>query len=134
MFDVLILDDEPLLCTMITDLLDDEGLTAASAYTANEALDVLRIPGARVLIADKHLGSEAPSDGFAFASEAMRLYPSLGVVHVSSDIAGLLRNRRSTPRERAVPKPFLPDELVEAVRDLLCVEPGEAETTSVTPS
>lgn len=131
MFHVLILDDDPLVCAMITDVLDEKGLTAASAHTPVEALDILRSPGARVLVVDKHLGPDTTIDGFAAAAEAMRLYPSLSAVYISSDIPGLLQRGGTSPRERHIPKPFLLNELTEAVQDLLLDgDPSRRRTAS----
>jgi CheY-like chemotaxis protein len=117
MCDVLVLDDDPATCELIADLLVEEGLKVEEAHTPERALAILRDPpGARLLVAEKDLCATDEIDGFATAAEALRLYPSLRVVYMSSEA---LTCSRETPRERSLPRPFIPNELIEVVQDLL---------------
>lgn len=119
MCDVLVLDDDPSTCELIADLLVEEGLKVEEAHTPERALAVLRdSPGARLLVAEKDLCATDEIDGFAAAAEALRLYPSLRVVYMSSN-TDALNCSGSTPRERSLPRPFIPNELIEVVQDLL---------------
>jgi hypothetical protein len=80
---------------------------------------ILREPaGCRLLIADHDLGDERDLDGFSFAVRAMRLLPGLRVIYVTGR-GELLSKRVLTPRERAMPKPFVPHHLVELACDML---------------
>ena len=119
MCDVLILDDDVLLRELMADTLRDEGLEVLTAGDTDTAMAVLNEPGARVLVADKRIVTGRTSEnGHVMAEVATRLYPTLSVVYISGDTA-ILAERGLTPRERALPKPFLRDELVGAVRAVL---------------
>ena len=119
MCDVLILDDDAFLVELMADTLRDEGLDVLTVGDTETALDTLREPGAKVLVADKwiEIGS-THEDGHSMAEVAERLYPTLRVVFISGD-HDALGDRILTPRERLLPKPFIANELVVAVQEVL---------------
>lgn len=120
MCDILVLEDDSLLREMVVELLAGEGWDVRGTEDVDAAYAMLREPPrCRLLIADRDLGG-APgrSDGFGFAAEAMRLNPMLSVLYVSGHHQSL-RERGFSPRERALPKPFVAGEVVEIARDLL---------------
>lgn len=125
MCDILVLDDNLLISQLITEFLEDEGFEVAEAHTPTEAFDVLRgPPGARLLLTDRDLNQPPGEiDGFAAATIALRLYPSLRVIYVSGDTDSL-SELAPTPRARSLQKPFVPAQLVESVRDLLDAGPS----------
>src|SRR5437868_8313374 len=109
MCDILVLDDNLVIFTTVTEFLEDEGFDVAEAHTPAEAFDVLRgPPGARLLVTDRNLNQPPGEiDGFAAADIALRLYPSLRVIYVSGDTDSL-NEVASTPRARLLEKPFGP--------------------------
>jgi DNA-binding response OmpR family regulator len=74
-----------------------------------------------VLVTDVNLGSApegAALDGFALAAALRRRWPTLGVVVITGRAANLARCAELAPPERHFLKPFAPEALVRAVRDL----------------
>ena len=81
MSDVLLLEDDALLRTILADLLTEEGLTVQEAGLISEDLNVIREDPPRLLVADLNLGpGRDGADGHAFAEEAIRLLPGLAVI------------------------------------------------------
>jgi CheY-like chemotaxis protein len=74
-----------------------------------------------VLVTDVDLGSapdEAALDGFALAAALRHRWPGLGVVVMTGSAANLTRCAALGPPERHFLKPFAPEDLAQAVRDL----------------
>lgn len=126
MCDVLLLEDDPLLRMTFADILSDEGFIVREAGSAAEAWAVLHESGgARVLLADKDLGTPpGEPDGFGMAAEALRLYPALVVVYASAQ-PDALGGCALTEREYALPKPFMPQALVALVRQVIGQRDGD---------
>jgi DNA-binding response OmpR family regulator len=121
--DVLILDDDALLCELMADTLRDEGLDVLTAGDTDSAAILLHEQGARVLVADKGLdGRTVREDGHVFAAAAAAFDQMLSVVYITGEQGGLT-GRTFTARESGLPKPFIPNELVAAVKDLLARRP-----------
>ncbi len=119
MCDVLLLDDDSLIRLTLLDVLDGFGLDVREAASVSAAQAVLQEPaGCRLLIADRDLGNAWDLDGFTFAVRAMRLLPGLRVIYITGQ-HDVLNDRVLTPRERAVPKPFAPGQLIDVARELL---------------
>jgi DNA-binding NtrC family response regulator len=114
MSDVLILDDDVLLRELMADTLRNEGLEVLTVGDTDTAMAMLQEPGARVLVADKRLDGAMSEDGHVLADTATRLYPTLRVVYISGE-PGAQMGHKLTFRERALPKPFAPNELVDRI-------------------
>jgi CheY-like chemotaxis protein len=74
-----------------------------------------------VLVTDVNLGSApdgARLDGFALAAALRHRWPGLGVVVMTGSAANLTRCAALGPPERHFLKPFAPEDLAQAVRDL----------------
>jgi CheY-like chemotaxis protein len=74
-----------------------------------------------VLVTDVNLASaadEAALDGFALVAALRRRWPALGVVVITGRAANLARCVELAPPERHFLKPFAPEDLVQAVREL----------------
>lgn len=108
MYDLLILDDDPLLRMLFADALSGKGFIVREAGSAAEAWAVLRQPaGTRGLLADQALGAPpGEPDGFIVADEALQFYPALVVIYASAR-TDALGGRALIAREHALPKPFM---------------------------
>jgi CheY-like chemotaxis protein len=109
---IMVVDDEPMLRLMYSDVLRDAGHSVLEARTADEGLSMLEDGHPiRVVVTDVHMPGTL--DGFEFASEICRRWPSVGVVIVS----GRLRpSKDELPDESLfLSKPVCPDILTETV-------------------
>ncbi len=117
--DIVLMEDDELLRTIIVEGLQDAGYRVSEVATGAEALarlDTMAPP--RLLIADRKLSptNEAPN-GFQVAADALARYADLKVIYVSGTHLAL-RHRQITTRERVLYKPFAISKLVEMLRDL----------------
>lgn len=119
--DVLLVEDEPLIRTLLWEVLQDAGLEVAEASNAEAALSVA-VPVAgpedppAVVVTDVDLGRGM--DGIALAREARRRWPGVGIVFMTGRPSNLDGHALGA-RDRFLPKPFLPDALVGTVRGLM---------------
>ena len=118
---VLIVDDEPLLRLLGSDIAQEAGHEAIEAETADEALGILQSrDDVRLVFTDIKMPGEI--DGVELANQIHRRWPSIEVI-VSSG--------RQTPPDSELPpgcrfieKPFDPDELATLMLDLLQAKPA----------
>jgi DNA-binding response OmpR family regulator len=115
---VLVVEDEPEVCELISDYLQAEGFEPSCVRSDEEAVRVLR--GAAQLacmIVDVNLGRGAT--GFDVARAARRLAPQLPVVFVSGQTSADALERFGVTGALFLPKPFTAAELMEQVRRLV---------------
>ena len=112
---VLIVDDEPLVRTLIADVLTDDGCLVQEAEDADSALGLLEAdPTIQVMVADIRMPGRL--DGVGLLSAARLLRPNLQVIVTSGAIA---IGRRLPPQEALfLQKPFASDALSSIVRRL----------------
>jgi CheY-like chemotaxis protein len=116
--DVLVVEDEALVRILICDCLADEGMAVAETWNAECALGIAarRLAAEAVLVTDLNLGPQE-LNGLDLAAEMRRRMPRIGVVYVTGNPEWVTdRGRPLEDWERLVAKPFLPSQLVEAVR------------------
>ncbi|WP_249153125.1 response regulator [Bradyrhizobium sp. AUGA SZCCT0240] len=109
-FIALVVEDEPLQRAFLADLLKEQGLEVVECASAEAAELVLVATGTelRALVTDVNLAGDM--SGVALAQYAKRKFPLLNVVMVSG------RGPPYIPQDtRFLMKPFLPDELLDAV-------------------
>lgn len=111
---ILIVEDQALLREVMALELGDAGYGVLEAETGTEALALLG-SGARVdlLFTDIRLPGEI--DGFSVAEEARRLRPHLPVVYATGYTGDTLR---LVPGGRFFRKPYQPEAILKALRDL----------------
>ncbi len=119
--DVLMVEDEPLMRESAAAVLRDAGFTVAEAASAEEALSLAECDAAAdgpppVVVVDLHLGPGM--DGLAFAAEARRRWPGIGLVYATGHPDNL-DGQLLGPRERYLVKPYAPAALLGAVRRLM---------------
>lgn len=114
---VLVLEDEALVCDLVVEALQDEGVETLCANDPATALELLASHRAtlRVILTDVNLG--AAMDGFEVAREARRLIPDIFVLYATgyaeADFA-----TRSVPGAMIAPKPFALHEVASRIAAL----------------
>ena len=94
--DILIVDDERDICTLIAGILEDEGHTARRAHNSTEATDAVRQRRPALVILDVWLqGSEL--DGLQLLEVIRREEPPVPVVMISATARSTPPCRRSRP-------------------------------------
>ncbi|WP_445678453.1 nitrogen assimilation response regulator NtrX [Radicibacter daui] len=110
--DILIVDDEADIRSLISGILDDEGYSTRQAGDADQALEALRTRVPAMVILDIWLiGSRL--DGLGILDEIQRLYPGLPVVMISGH--GTIETAVSAIQRGAydfIEKPFKSDRLL----------------------
>jgi len=116
---VLIVEDEPHMCELLSDIVCDDGFVPHCVQTDRAAYDALQ--GLRgecaCMIVDVNLGSG--TTGYDVARYARSLKPGLPVIYVSGQTTDLSYRKNGVPGSLFVPKPFSPDELIERLRKLV---------------
>jgi len=116
---VLIVEDEPEMCALLSDIVGDDGFAAHCVQSDRAAYAALR--GLRddcaCMIVDVNLGSG--TTGYDVARFARRLRPELPVIFVSGQTSELSYQSNGVPGSLFVPKPFTPGELIDRVRKLV---------------
>lgn len=115
---VLIVEDEPLICALLVEALEDDGVVATCAATPDEADGELARHGAslRILVTDINL--RAVRTGFDVARAARKALPGLTVFYVTGH-AEADTGAQGVPGGVVVPKPYLPGELAQRIANLL---------------
>ena len=117
MCDLLVLDDDPLVRDILVDALREEGLDVVGAAVEAEALTVLRDGSPpKVFVTDLDLGTRR--NGFVVAGIARMLFPDVPIIYITGR-PGSLQGHVLDQHESVMHKPFLPSELVAAVRALM---------------
>jgi CheY-like chemotaxis protein len=114
MHKILVLDDERSIRVLLTELLTARGFQVRGATDAAEALDLAESFSPDLLIVDRMLRDEV--DGFQVAEVLRRLLPELKVIGISGYSSPELGSKASS-YDRLVPKPFGPEEIVQAVEE-----------------
>lgn len=114
---VLIAEDQGLIASLIEITLMDEGMRPTVVASGDEALAALDSETPfQVLVTDIRMGSGP--DGWGVAASARALNPAILVVYMTGDSMGEWR-AKGVPGSLLVAKPFIPEQIVEAVMGLL---------------
>ena len=112
---IIVVDDEPILRFVFSEILQDAGHAVSDAGTADEALAMLE-DGCepRVVVTDVHMPGDL--NGFDLAKVICRRWPHIGVVIVS----GRLRpsNEELPDESRFLSKPVSPESLTSTVQEV----------------
>lgn len=116
---VLIVEDEPEMCELLSDIVCDDGFAPHCVRTDRAAYAALRSlrDECACMIVDVNLGSG--TTGYDVARFARGLRPGLPVIYVSGQTSELSYRTNGVPGSLFVPKPFTPGELVERLRKLV---------------
>ncbi len=130
---VLIVEDEALLRMFAADLLREEGpFKVIEAASADEALTVLEATAesVRAIVTDVEMPGSL--DGFTFTRIVEQAWPHIGVVVVPGRAAP---GRDGLPAgARFLTKPYMPAELIEAVRSVLTPDLALRAESAPTPA
>lgn len=115
---VLVVEDEPRICELLTDILQMHGHETECVQSDEEALDALRRgPPFACMIVDVNLG--AGTKGYDVARFARTIQPSLPVIYVSGQTSEASFAANGVTGSLFIPKPFTADELIEQVHKLV---------------
>jgi DNA-binding response OmpR family regulator len=115
---VLVVEDEPHICELLSDILEFEGLEPHCVQSDVRAFEALR--GARsfaCMIVDVNLGSG--TTGYDVARYARSISSALPIVFVSGQTSQASFLANGVPGSLFLPKPFTPAELMERIRMLV---------------
>lgn len=115
---VLVVEDEPVICSMIEDALLEGGFQVACCGTADEALLFLDQEGngPAGLVTDIRVASDI--SGWDVARHAREYYPQVGVVYVSAD-SGSDWSAFGVPGSIFIQKPFASAQIVTGISTVL---------------
>ncbi len=115
---VLVIDDEPMVRTLLCQLLEEWGFKAAAADNGKTALQLARKlkNGLSMVITDLVMPH---MDGYDFAQAFRQLYPDVPILFMTGQCPAALEDRLSNQREQILFKPFNPDGFLDAVARLL---------------
>ncbi len=116
---VLIVEDEPLVRMTNLDILHEAGFRVLDANDADEAFEILkRRDDVRVVLTDVDMPGSM--NGFEFARLVSQGWPEVGVLVIS----GKMRPAQGDlpPRSGFLPKPYDPETLVNALRNVVQFE------------
>jgi DNA-binding NtrC family response regulator len=108
---VLVVDDDPAICNIISLFLEEAELLPVCATTDREAYRLITsLPTIRGLVVDVNLGPG--TTGFDVARFARRVIPGLPVVYISGQATPLAYGSFGVPESDFVEKPFTPKDLL----------------------
>ena len=132
--DILIVDDERDICTLIAGILEDEGHTARRAHNSTEAIDAVRQRRPALVILDVWLqGSEL--DGLQLLEVIRREDPPIPVVMISGH--GTIDTAVSAIKNGAydfIEKPFKADRLLLVVDRAIEADRLKRENATLAPA
>lgn len=110
---VLVVEDDPLIREMLVEALQDEGFGVVQAASGTEAMSWCKRREADVLVTDIVLPGGI--DGWQIAERCREHHPGLLVIYVTgfSPVAP-----RPMPGSLLLQKPYVPAEIVAAIRSL----------------
>jgi len=119
---ILVVDDEPMMLTLVQSVLEKRGFEVLTSTSPREALSVFKSKQAdiRLLISDVVMPE---MNGPAMATQMVALNPALPILFISAYVTREdLASAQPIPRFAFLRKPFRPTALVEAVRKMLAEE------------
>ena len=116
---ILVVEDDPLIQTIVEDALTDGGFEIAIASSGETAVESLNASDTkyRALVTDINLG-RGKMDGWEVARRAREINPEFPIIYMTGDSAAEWASK-SVPNSILLTKPFAPAQLVTAVSQLL---------------
>jgi DNA-binding NtrC family response regulator len=105
---VMVVDDEPLIRSLMTERLDLEGYTVLAAATAEEAIEILRDHSVQAVISDVRM--PGPMHGIGLALWVKEHEPDVSMILISGHDGAKVR--RLLPKTPFFQKPFQVGEVV----------------------
>ena len=114
---ILVVEDDPLIRTVVEETLDGGGFKPAIAASGEEAIALLRAQNNyRALVTDIHLLGRI--DGWEIAKQAREIDPAFPIVYMTGAAAEQYASH-GVPNSILLTKPFAPAQLVTALSNLL---------------
>jgi DNA-binding response OmpR family regulator len=115
---VLVVEDEPHVCELLSDILSSEGLQPHCVQSDVRAFESLRAAGSfACMIVDVNLGSG--TTGYDVARYARTISAALPVLFVSGQTSQASFLANGVPGSVFLPKPFTPAELMDRISMLV---------------
>ena len=114
---ILIVEDEFLIRLTMAEALQDAGFVVSEAENGEEALALLK-DGADVAVLLTDVQLPGKISGIELADTARQTKPSLRVIYVTGR-PDAVTGATNSPREALITKPYLPSEIISAVRRLV---------------
>jgi DNA-binding response OmpR family regulator len=114
---VLVVDDDPIVRNIVTDIVSDGGFGCRNASSGEEAISLLNADRCQALIVDIGFGHDHVK-GWSVARRARAFDPSLPVIYItggSTDEWAV----HGVPNSILLTKPFAPAQLLTALSHLL---------------
>ena len=118
MMDVLIVERDELVGTMLSDVLADDGI-AAAVMPDEQALALPPDNAPLVVITGMNRGHSEDLTGLKFADAMRRKWPALGVVYLAALWPVRLHRCALAARDRFLAKPVSVTDMVRTVRELM---------------
>ena len=116
---VMIVDDEPTVRMLVTDVLHAQGYTAIEAKDGPEALRVLQMD-ARIDLLITDVGLPGGMNGRQLSDAARISRPDLKVLFITGYAENaIIGNAQLAPRMQLLTKPFVMDELASRIRSMI---------------
>jgi DNA-binding NtrC family response regulator len=115
---LIVIEDEPQVLVLAESILAEAGHEAKTAADAAQALALLRTEeGFDILFVDVNLGGDSPN-GMSLASEAVQMRNKLKVIYTSASILTDGMKELLVPGSIFLPKPYMPNMLLQSVDKL----------------
>jgi len=119
---VLVVDDDPAVCELIQDVLQEVRLEAVCVSGDDAAYRrIPTLPTIQALVVDVNLGPG--TTGYDVARFARQVIPDLPVLYISGEVGAEAFSSFAVPDSGFLEKPFMPDELLAALVGRL--KPGQ---------
>jgi CheY-like chemotaxis protein len=115
---ILVVDDDPSILALVSEILLDEGYDVATAHNGADALEQLSVAMPAVMVTDLMM---PVMDGAALvrACRARATTAGLPIVVMSAALTAYIDGLHSLGVQDAVPKPFANDDLVAIIARLV---------------
>ena len=119
---VLVVDDEPSVRMLVTDMLEELGYAALEAPDGPAALNILRA-GQRINLLVSDVGLPGGLNGWQVGEEARLYQPDIKILFITGYVdTTILRERDLQPGMQVMIKPFTMEELARKISTLLAQE------------
>jgi DNA-binding NtrC family response regulator len=124
---ILVVDDEEMICEIVSRLLKVEGFLCVTAHSGEAALEWLRTnPWPDLLIVDIQLGGMS---GIEFVLESLKQHPGTPVLYISGYSQTMPEaDRYLGSAVEFLPKPFAPEQLLSCVGRLLATTADQRQS------
>ena len=117
MKDILVVDDDRQILAAVKQILEYEGIVAHCVESGEEALEKIRERTFSLMITDLNMPG---LDGLELSRIGLGIAPQMPIIMETGSISPkITRLAKQIGISRVLTKPFLPDVLLETIRDLM---------------